>query len=121
MTFLRGQLSRRVCDDDDGNSLFGAKISDSVFNAVLRQVALTMHDTWFLKQRGDPDVDRVRDVIIRVFRDRTTVRKSDMKQECQKAFGSDKLPIRAMKVALEELAYSKSNAWIFKPGNGNNA
>ena len=121
MTFLRGQLSRRVCDDDDGNSLFGAKIPDSVFNAVLRQVALTMHDTWFLKQRGDPDVDRVRDVIIRVFRDRTTVRKSDMKQECQKAFGSDKLPIRAMKVALEELAYSKSNAWIFKPGNGNNA
>ena len=121
MTFLRGQLSRRVCDDDDGNSLFGAKISDSVFNAVLRQVALTMHDTWFLKQRGDPEVDRVREVVIRVFRDRTTVRKSDMKQECQKAFGTDKLPIRAMKVALEELAYSKSNAWIFKPGNGNNA
>ena len=43
-----------------------------------------------------------------------------MKQECQKAFGTDKIPIRAMKVALEELAYSKGNAWIFKPGSGNN-
>ena len=121
MTFLRGQLSRRVCDDDEGNKLFGAKVSDSVFNAVLRQVATTMHDTWFLKQHGDPELDRVRDVIIRVFKDRTTVRKSDMKLECQRAFGTDKLPIRQMKVALEELAYSKANVWIFKPGSGNNS
>jgi len=116
--FLRGQLSRRICDDDASNPLFGVEISDSLFNAVLRKIAMTMHDTWFLKTLNDPEVDRLREVVIEVFREKKVVRKSDMKQACQKALGGEKIPAKPLKRVLEELAEIKVNTLIFKTGSG---
>lgn len=102
----------------EGNKLYGVKISDEFFLKVLSSIAQSLHNTWFLKTRDNDENKKVRDVVIEIFKDRTSISKSDIRRQCVRLLGSSNVPARPLKAVLSELTYVKGNMYFFKLGDG---
>ena len=94
------------------------KISDEFFLKVLSTVAQSLHNTWFLKTRDDDENKKIRNIVIEIFKDRTSISKSDIKRQCIRLLNSSNVPAKSLKAVLSELTYVKGNMYFFKQGDG---
>jgi len=96
--------------------LTDTKKLDAMFRSVLPEVADKAHGAYFLAKLNNED-DKFRDIIVDAFKQNVSIKKSDIKEKCKQKLGCD-IPQNTYMKILKELAFSKTNQWIFKHGNG---
>lgn len=72
---------------------------------------------YVLRHAASEEIDKFRDVVIRLFSSQESVRRADVKAACLSELG-ESLPQNMYSKLMKELATSRNNVWTFKKGAG---
>jgi hypothetical protein len=92
----------------DGNA-DGPKVLDS----VLQSIAHAMHGAYVLKALDAQQIDKYRDVMLKLFVTKNSVKKAEIKAELKSKLGEDVTMAQCDKI-LKEFAVCKGSLWTFK-------
>ena len=96
-------------------------IKDDHFRNILKEVANSIQQTYFLKSiPNEKDLNIYRDVIIAVFQKKPDrcIKKSEITAAAKDMIGQP-IPVSYYNRILKELSVSKGSTWQLRSGNGN--
>eukprot|EP01116_Phalansterium_solitarium_P017006 TRINITY_DN4086_c1_g1_i1.p1 TRINITY_DN4086_c1_g1~~TRINITY_DN4086_c1_g1_i1.p1 ORF type:complete len:346 (+),score=87.04 TRINITY_DN4086_c1_g1_i1:159-1196(+) len=102
LPFLRRALAQRTAEANPRNLLAG-ELSDEQLRDALAVFAGSMHDTFYLRSVGVPSIDKYRDVVLDVFREKQTITKADVKASAMRVLNED-VPAALFTKFMKELA-----------------
>jgi len=117
LALLKQHFQVRQLEKNPANML--ASINEEMFRTGLNAVADAVNSAYYRRSLNDPPLDRIRNVILEVFKKKMAIKKADARDACLKELNEDITTPVYLKV-MHELAYCKGSVlWIFKSGNGN--
>ncbi|EGG20447.1 RNA polymerase III subunit [Cavenderia fasciculata] len=113
--FIIQQIIKQGQEEEEGCLL--KDVQDEIINETIPKIANTMHNTMYLKQLGQPNIDKFRNCILEAFQKKMILKKAEITAICMKKLNED-CPGSTLSVIMRELAHSKgTSTWIFKKPN----
>lgn len=98
------------------NVHFKKLISEEIYSTVLLNVAKPFGDsTYVRKSIGNKNIDKFRDIIIELFKEKQSWKKEDIKAKCLEKAGEE-IPLNVYAEITRELAIQKGVNWEAKSG-----
>jgi len=110
------QIFQKIQEEEKANKFKEIKkgsIDQDLVIRILAKCARSINGDYFLITTGDPETDKYREIVLKLFSKQHSITKKEIEDECINQLQSP-IPAKIFTRLLRSLGYSKNNKWIFK-------
>jgi len=109
-------ILQKTQEEDKANKFKDIKkgsIDHDMVIRILAKCARSVNGDYFLITTGDPETDKYREIVLKLFSKQYIITKKEIEDECIHQLQSP-IPAKIYAKVMRSLAYWKNNKWTFK-------